>query len=369
MLADDLDAAEDHLAAALAADPTGLASRAMAVNVVVQRGRVGVRDDRDFPADALRTASVDALELRERLTRMRPFGESARMLMLAADAWAILGDPMRARPLLTNAGDEEVASRHGAEVLGDCALRCGHSDLALRFVEGRHSEAADRIRATARADLLPFPEEALAELEEIAVAGGPEAVMAAAARLGACMPPLNAPFSDLAAKVLYDSQHARMATGIQVLTLARSGQHEAAEELLDDLPDTTWTAELRLRAAGEPGAHSVMIAAADGLLAHAPDPAGRLLAARALVHTNQEPRAATELLTVARQASAPPALRSDAYARLVRLDADNDRWTTAGALYAEWVTWAARNGAQSDGRISSWQVRIAHHGGYTTVLL
>jgi hypothetical protein len=69
----------------------------MGVNMVIKRGRVGIRDDRDFPAGEVRDAGTEALLLRSGLVEMRRFDESARMLMLAADAWAVLRDPGRAR--------------------------------------------------------------------------------------------------------------------------------------------------------------------------------------------------------------------------------------------------------------------------------
>lgn len=345
-------------------DAKGLATRMMEVNVIIQRGRVGVRDDRDFASGDVRGASAEALKLRARMVEMRRFDESARMLMLAADAWAVLRDPSQARPLLDGALADELATKDGPVVLADCALRCGHSDLALRYVNGLTDDAARRIAATARADLLPNPAQSLAELEQLAVKGGAEAVMAAAARLGACLPPVNAPFSEAAAEVLEASPHARMAAGIRVLTLARAGRHTDAEALLDDLPETNWAAELRLRAAGMRGAHPVIAAAAERLLARGPDPAGRLLAATGLARSGQSARAATELLVVAQSASAPPALRSDAYATLMRLCADEDDWSRANTLFREWAAWAVSDGSIRDGRISAWQVRIAHHGGY-----
>jgi hypothetical protein len=366
MLSDDLGAAESHFAAAEQADPGSLATRMMGINVVIQRGRVGVRDDRDFPAGEVRDAIHEALHLRSRLVEMRRFGESGRMLMLAADGWGVLRDPARARPLLESALDDELATEDGPHVLGDSALRCGQSDLALRFIAGRADEASRRIAATARGDLLLDPSEPLAELEQIATAGGPEATMAAAARLGACLPPIKAPFSEPAAQVLEASNHAGMATGIRVLTLARTGRHTDAEQILDGLPKTPWSAELRLRAAGLRGAHATITAAAEELLKIGPDPAGRLLAGQALARAGAVDRGQTELVAVAQSASAPPVIRSEAYAAALRLCADEDDWGHATTLFRQWSTWAASNGALSDGRISAWQVRIYHHGGYSS---
>jgi hypothetical protein len=281
MLTDNLPAAEEHFAAAKSADPEGLATQMFGVNVVIQRARVGVRDDRDFPAGDVAEARAEAMRIRERLVDMGRYAESVRMLMLAADAWGVLRDPARARPLLESALDDELATEDGPRVLGDAALRAGQSDLALRFVGGRDDRPSRRIAATARADMLLDPAEPLAELERMATDGGPEAVMAAAARLGACLPPIKAPFSEMAAKVLEASPHSRMAAGIRVLTLARVGRHDDAEKILDGLPKTPWAAELRLRAAGLHGAKSVLRKAADDLLKIGPDPPGRLLAARA----------------------------------------------------------------------------------------
>jgi hypothetical protein len=362
MLADDLSSAERHFAAALKLDPDGLPTKMMGVNLVIQRARVGVRDDRDFPAEEVCRASTEALALREKLVEMRRFDESARMLMLAADAWGVLRDPAKARPLLESALEAELATEDGSHVLGDSALRCGQPDLALRYVADRDDEASRRIAASARTDLLIDPAEPLAELEAIANAGGPEALMAAAARLGACLPPVNAPFSETAARVLEDSPHKRIATGIRVLSLARAGRQTEAENLLDGLPDTPWSAELRLRAAGLRGARSVMRDAAENLLRVGADAPGRLLAGRALAKVGEIGRAQAEVVSVAQSPSAPPAVRAEAYAAGMRFCADQDEWDRAAALYREWSTWAASAGVLNDERISAWQVRVYHRG-------
>jgi hypothetical protein len=364
MLADKLSVAEEHFAEAVKVDGDSLATKTMGINMAIQRGRVGVRDDRDFAANEVREASAEAMQLRSRLVEMRRFDESVRLLMLAADAWAVLRDPTRARPLLESALDEELATEDGPQVLGDSALRCGLPDLALRFVGDLHDEGCRRIRAAARADIYPDPTEPLAELEEIAAAGGREAEMAAAARLGACLPPINAPFSETAAEVLEASPHARMATGIRVLMLARIGRQTEAEKLLEKLPKTTWAAELRLRAMGPRASHPVIKEAAEDLLLAGPDPAGRLLVGRAFAKIGDLSRAQTELVAVAQSASAPPALRSDAYANVIRYVSDGGDWERAGVLFREWSTWAASDGAITDGRISAWQVRIYHHDAY-----
>lgn len=75
-------------------------------------------------------------------------------------------------------------------------------------------------------------------------------------------------------------------------------------------------------------------------------------------------RAQIELVSVTQSASAPPALRSDAYATALRYVADGGDWERAGVLFREWSTRAASDGAITDGRISAWQVRIYHHGAY-----
>lgn len=112
------------------------------------------------------------------------------------------------------------------------------------------------------------------------------------------------------------------------------------------------------------GALSLIRTAAENLLKLGPGPAGRLLAGRALARVGVRDRAQTEVISVAQSASAPPALRSEAYAAVVRFCADDNDWERASTLFREWSTWAAIEGALNDKRISAWQVRIYHHGGF-----
>jgi hypothetical protein len=175
----DLDGAARHLARARELEPESMAVRAMDVNLRVQRARLARAERRPFNLIEAEQARHDALALRDELIEMGRWVESGRMLMLAADVSAVHREPEEAQRVLEQARPEEVAAPDGAEVLAEAALRTAAPELALRFVAGASGDAARRLRATASLDLVgPDREAALAELEELAIGGGPEAEMA-----------------------------------------------------------------------------------------------------------------------------------------------------------------------------------------------
>jgi hypothetical protein len=363
LLLPDLDLAERHLAEAERLDPDSVAVWGMRINLEVQRARIALYEDRAFALTEARGAADKALSLREAMIEMGRWEESARLLMLAADVPALERDARGAQTVLERARPEEFQSPEGAEVLGDAALRAGAETLALRFTEDvEPTEAVRRIRAAAKVDRGGFRADGLRELRELALAGGPERERAAFARLGACMPPVNAPWDEEVASALKGARAERAVTSLRILTLAREGHLGDADDLADRLPNASWASEVRLRLAGILGNRPRLAQAARDFLAFGPDASGRLLAARALARAGELEHAGDTLVAVTHDINAPPKVRSDAFAILLRTLADRDEWMQAGTAWREWQAFGRQELAEVDDRIGAWQVRIAHHG-------
>jgi hypothetical protein len=133
-----------------------------------------------------------------------------------------------------------------------------------------------------------------------------------------------------------------------------------AEELAAGLPDEAWAAELRLRVACERGNHRLITQAASEFLDFNPDAAGRLLVGQGLAQAGDLDRATDILGGVAHDPNAPPVVRSDAFASLLRALAERDLWERATREWNAWQELASKPGAGDD-RVSAWQVRITHH--------
>jgi hypothetical protein len=307
-------------------------------------------------------ARADALALRDELIEMARWEESGRMLMLAADISAVQRDPETAQRVLEHARPDEVSAPGGAEVLAEAALRAAAPELALRFVAGASGAGARRLRAAASLDLEGTNRNAaLAELEELAVGGGPEAEMAAFDRLAACLPPVRAPWSDEAAAVLDTDEHRRNVSSLRVMATAARGDFLTAQALADELPDEPWAAEVRLRVALQRGKHSLIQKAAQELLSFGPDAAGRVLAAEGLLRAG-DPQGETILTGVAYEPNAPLRDRGAAFHLLLKQLAARDDWPAADRHWRAWRD-ALTAAGRADGRLSAWQVRVLHHGG------
>jgi len=362
MLLPDLDRAESYLATARELDPDALQVRAMSVNLRVQRARIALRDDRTFSLEEARGAMEDALDLRKTMISLGRWEESGRLLMLASDVPSLLRDAAGSERILSDARAEELQTTNGAHVLGDAALRAGADEMALRFVgEASNDDALRRIRATAALGEGGRRLSALEDLHVLAVGGGPEAEYAAFARLGACLPPVKAPWDEEAAAVLEKGPFRRAATGLRVLAVAAGGNALRAEALAADLPQEPWAAELRLRAAGARGNHSLLREAAAAFLSFSPDASGRLLAGLAFATAEDLVRAGEVLAGVAHDVNAPPRVRTDAFAVLLRTLADRREWPQATREWSAWQRLSQRDLSAPDERVSAWQVRIAHH--------
>lgn len=364
LLLPDLNAAERHLKRARELEPDSLQVRSMEVNLRVQRARVALHDDEAFSLTEALEAMDEALDLREAMAAMGRWEESGRLLMLAADVPSLLRDPQRAEQLLELAREEEIEAPDGAEVLGDAALRAGADQLAVRFTENAaRSDAVRRIRATAQIASPRDREDALQTLRDLALAGGTEAEYAAFARLSACLPPVRAPWDEEVAQIMDADPRARVrrvVTSVRIMALAASGEVMQAAELTTDLPSEPWAAELRLRVAGEDGDVEQLGDAALDFLSYNPDASGRLLSAMALARANHLDRATEVLGGIAHDVNAPPIVRSDAFATLMRALADQEQWDRATREWEAWQALSVRVLEQPDGRVSAWQVRIAH---------
>jgi hypothetical protein len=358
MLLPDIEEAERHLAEARAIEANSVQVRTMSVNLRVQRARIAVRDDTPSSLEDTRAAMREALELRDEMIAMRRWEESGRLLMLAADVPAMMRDPQRARQILEQTRPEELSVPTGAEVLGDAALRANADDLALKFTEDAdRSDAIRRIRATAEFNYARTRSNALEELRRIALGGGPEAASAALARLIACLPPVRAGWDDDVAQVL-SQRHARSESGLRIMTAVTSEELDQAQVLAAALPNEAWAAELRLEVARAGDDKDEIERAASAFLDFRPDAKGRLMAGTALARADQLARAGEVLAGVAHDLNAPPRIRSDAFAVLIRTLADRDAWPQATR---EWKAWQALSSSQlerPDDRISAWQVRV-----------
>lgn len=336
-------------------------ARAVRLNVTIQQARLDTLSTSPLDAPALKDARRGAAELRDRLVAERRWEESARVLMLAADALSLLGERKEAADLLRGARPEELASPTGAVVLADAAAsRALDFRLALEFLRG----AADgpgvrRIRAEAL-EAVGTPQErqqALVELDAIAAEGGPEAPEAAFVRLAATLGDRHVPWSQPAADFLAANGHERAAITAHAFYLARwEAGFERADALLVPHEHQPWAKVVRLRLAMSRGAHTPIREAADDVLSIGPGQGPRVEAARGYAMVGDYARAKEVLMGVARDPSAPATVQGEAYGLLMRVvGPELDDWRTAATLYDEWEKLQPTNPG-----VSSWAPVIAN---------
>lgn len=339
LVLDRLDDAANHLASARALSADEVSVRIAEINLTIQWARRALRERRPSSAEKLRAAQAAALELREELLPMRRFDETVRLLMLAAEVDGFLYDFPAMAARLHEAADGELSSPDGPAVLADAALRANDVVLAHAFaLAGGDEPACRRVRAALTAANPDASDRAAAleELTRMALSGGEESTLAALARLqgGAIRP--QAAWDSRVADVLVRDDHESVAVGLHVETYLRAGRPIAAGMLLEALPDDAWVAELHVRIMGSRGTIVALAEAAEALLRHSPGPMGRLLAARAFAQVGLLDAARREFTDVARDPSAPPVLRSDAYNTLVSILTRLEQWDAAQDAIEDW---------------------------------
>jgi hypothetical protein len=354
----DLDAAETHLAAAKAAAPNAASVLMMALNLVVQRGRLAQIAERPLRGPELEAAVAQARKLRGRLIKERRFEESGRTLMLGADALRLLGDTAAAAQMLADAREEELAQPGARVVLAEAAIRLDEPVVARRLVE-ELPDADDVVLIRAIAAIaVGTPAEradAVTALDQLVVDGGAEAPMAAARRLGAALTTPGIDWSDEAAKVLDAHGESRDLAVVKAGWLAmKERDFEAADALLAEYNEA-WALRRRLIIARElhRGGEAVRTAA-DALLAAGPSQAARLMCAHAYKQYEAKPRAREVFTLVATDPSAPRLTRCAAFAGLMPLLGEAGDWETAARMHREWTDLAP-----SDARASAWAPTIA----------
>jgi hypothetical protein len=361
LLIPDLDRARDHLREVEEQAPESSVAEAVAINLIVQEGRLNVLAGRPLDAPGLKSAEQRALTLRDRLLREKRWEESGRLLMMAADANSLLVERTAASDLLREADPAEISARDGRVVLADCAAsRALDFRLALEILgSANDSPAIRRIRAEALEYVGNAEEraEALATLEELFEADGPEAPEAAFIRLAATLGGRRTDWSDEAAQYLREHGHERAAVTAEAVYQARwHSDYERVEEVLRPHLSETWAKSVRLRLAIQRGRYDPIREAADDLLAVGPSQALRFEAGAGFAKCRDFDRAREILLSVARDPSAPRLVRADAYHLLMHVAGNGqDDWQLASELHREWSDLTP-----GDPRASQFAVRIAN---------
>lgn len=340
----DVERARGYLADAVRRNSESSIVRAVQVNVVVQEGRLAVIAGQQLDQSALRRASVDALELRGRMMSERRWEESARLLMLAADARSLLLERKEASELLSNAVPEERTTPRRRVVLADSAAsRALDFKLALQILGDHPPTLADerRIRAEAMEAVGTAAERTtgLTTLEALVAEAGPEAPEAAFCRLAATFGQRRVPWHEGSEKCLMQRGHERAAITAKVFYFAdQHADFDAGDALLRPHLTETWAKITRLRLAIQRGKHSLIQEAADAVMAIGPSPANRLEAGRGYSIVGDYQRAHEVLIALARDNGAPPRLRGEAFRLLLRIVAEKwDDWRAADMLQREWA--------------------------------
>lgn len=349
----DLDLAEEQLTQLKADAPESALAVATEVNLAVQRGRFETMASRPIDAPTLRGARSEALKLRDRLLKQHRFEESARLLMLAADASALMGERGQASELLRGADPAELRSRTGAEVLAASAAgRALDYRLALELLEsGPNSPGKKLIEAECLEEVGGAIErqQALATLEEIVSEDNSDSSEAAFVRLAATLGGRETAWSEDAATYLREHGHVKAAVVAEVVYQARwHADYEKAEGLLAPHLDLLWAKAARLRLAIQRGRWDPMKEAADDVMGAGPSQQLRLDAGRAYAKSRNFDRAREVLLNVARDPGGPPGIRSEAFRFLLEVvGKEQTDWKFAAELHREWVALDPGNSAAS----------------------
>ena len=360
VLLPDIDAAERTLADLPAEARDSMPVRAARLNVAVQRARLATLDQRPVNGSELRRLKEDALTLRDELLAQRRFGESGRLLMLAVDASALLGQRAAASKALAARRPEELAGS-GAEVLAAVALRIGAWRAVIDIADAAPRQPPlQRLRAAAaiEAGTAAEADEAIAYLDLVVSSGQEGALEAAFLRLAAVIRDgSHFAWSVAASDLAIAEGHERIAIIAKSFELAhRHADYEGAYELLDGYSSHEWARSMKLRLAHRHGNHSALREAANAVLEAGPSQELRVECGQALARTGDFEDAVRALAGLTQEMDAPPGPRAQALYLVVRiLGPELDRWEDAARYHDQWS-----RAFPGDTRASGFAPMIAH---------
>jgi hypothetical protein len=151
LLLGDLEQAKAHTRRAREHAPDLIQVQTLEVNLAIQDARDAANKGEPYDSGATREAGKLVLDVRKKLLAQKRPEESARLLMLAADAALLAGDQQRAANLSAQATEDERRSATGDEALADGALRARAPGLALDLLypDKPDNDTRRRIRAVA----------------------------------------------------------------------------------------------------------------------------------------------------------------------------------------------------------------------------
>jgi tetratricopeptide (TPR) repeat protein len=359
----ELGDAETHLAAGRAFNHELMPLRIVAQNLIVQRGRLALSAGEHVDARALAAAKDECLGLREELIAMRRWGESVRVLMLAADATALQWELQEAGRLLLSATDEERDAKGGRIVLADAALRAQQSAAALELLEGVPRRDVEVLRATAEFHLgdEAAKRRAMEALDRVISSNSDDALRAAMVRATRSAELPNAGWSDDAERVLTEGGMAEAALASKTMWLHARSDGAGARQLLQPHRQNVRIVELLMGLAVLDNDKEEAARVAVDLLALGPDNLARLRCARALYDVGDVTRAKAEAVVVADDPTAAPYEQGGALYLLAGIAADDERdFTAAMTFFERWAEVEPDNERHVWGRVLA-LTRLARH--------
>jgi hypothetical protein len=271
MLLANMSEAERYVGEAKRLLPDSTTVRVTAVMALIHRGRIASNEHRRIDHGEMWRAHEDALNLRNELREARRYEESVRLTMLAADALTVARETERALSVIRDTNENELATPHAGEILGDAALRAnGWSDALSLTQEADPADGVRRIRASAalEAGTLHEQNRALEVLDDLVAARGRETSQAALSRVAATVGRRRARWSDDAFDALREAGHESAAVAGKALFLAgRERDYAAAEALLEPHVGAAWADDARLQVAVMRGERGRISLVADEYLA------------------------------------------------------------------------------------------------------
>lgn len=370
----EFDEAESHLQAARRVRVDLLQARIVAANLVVHRNRVALAKGVQVDGRALADVRVECLALRDELKAMHRWGESVRLLMLAADATALQWELEEAGRLLLTATDEEKKVEAGRIVLADAALRAHQSAVALELLGPLPEGEVRAMRATAELDIgdPDVKQRALKTLDELVAPGVEveevELYRAAMVRATRASQFPDAGWPEDAERVLDEQGHAEVALVSKAMWLHASGKPAEARALLQPHAQSLHVAELLLQLAVMDQDMQEAQRRVTDVLALGPDNLTRLRCAAVLWDARDVSRAKAEAAAVAGDVTATPGERGQAYNLLAGIAADAERdYEQALSFFEDWKREEPNNERHVWGRVLA-LTRLARHADALTLL-
>jgi hypothetical protein len=307
--------------------------------LVLARSQTAAKVGERVEAAPLRAAAAGLVEFREDLIAAHRYAESGRILAQAIIAFALAGDKVEARRLLSQVRQEERDDPATAVFLVDAALTAEEPEIARSLAPADPQNERERLAGAHAAAFSSDPDvsKAAVPLLDELLKSSDEAIRAEAAFARQVAALTSGVRSSQIAKRILEQGSPSLAALLTAERLHRQGKRSEAQKRLLPYQDDARILRTLINWAGQRKEWGRVLELSRALATKRPQPLDRLILADALYRNSERQEAIAELSALRNDGEVPAEIRNDAYATSASIASDAHDFQGLEQVSREWL--------------------------------